>query len=243
MPRQTCSLPELQESSFRENGYVHLEGFFAREQVDDLRKLSDELSAQPLDIIQSAPVAGESLALRAETRTSELIVVAEATNPAQVCRYEYMMGSSSGFRKFVATYVQPAVSAVVGQAVAPFKDKTNEKLPGGGAFRPHQDFAAYQFFKPRYHVTAQLSVDPATAENGCIQFSSNLGALAARRHNFVAGEFDGKMLLWYNNGGPNHGDIRPDVAAELRWQPVESGPADLLIFDSFVPHWSDVNRS
>jgi len=51
------------------------------------------------------------------------------------------------------------------------------------------------------------------------------------------------VLLHSTNGGPNHGDIRPDIAAELDWHPIASTPADLVIFDSFVPHRSDINRS
>ncbi|HXJ94854.1 MAG TPA: phytanoyl-CoA dioxygenase family protein [Terriglobia bacterium] len=236
-------ITETQKDLFRRHGYVHLKGFFTPERVEALRQLSDQLSAQALAILRAAQAAGESLSQRARNHPLELIVLPEASNPAQVCRYEFMIGSNTKFRDFTADYVQPAVSAVAGKAVRPFKDKTNEKLPGGGAFRPHQDFAAYQFFKARYHVTAQLSVDAATVENGCVQFSPNFGAIAARRPEFVVDRVDGRALLHSNDGGPHHGDLRADIAAELHWQPLESAPADLVIFDSFVPHWSDINRS
>lgn len=236
-------ITEAQNDLFRHHGYLHLEGSFPRQRVEDLRNLSDEMSSQASAILQAAQATGESLSQRAKTHSLELIVVPEATNPAQVCRYEFMIGGNPRFREFMANYVQPAVSAAVGQAVLPFKDKTNEKLPGGGAFGPHQDFAAYQFFKPRYQVTAQLSIDPATVENGCVQFSSNLEAIVTARPDFVADQVAGKVLLHSNNGGAHHGDIRADIAAELDWQPLESAPADLVIFDSFVPHWSDINRS
>ncbi len=243
MPDQLLQISESQRDSFRRQSYVHLRGFFPRERVQDLRGLSDEMSAQAVAVLESTRAAGESLSQRARTHPLELIVVPEVSNPAQVCRYEFMIGASQRFRDLVANYVQPAVSALAGEAVLPFKDKTNEKLPNGGAFRPHQDFAAYQFFKARYHLTAQLSVDPATVENGCVQFSTNFNVLAAKRPDFVTERIDGKVLLHSNNGGPSHGDVRADIAAELGWRPVESVPADLLIFDSFVPHWSDINRS
>jgi 2-aminoethylphosphonate dioxygenase len=243
MTNQPSQITEAQKDLFGRYGYVHLEGFFPRERAEELHDISDEMSAQALAILQSAQATGESLSRRAKTHPLELIVVSEVTNPAQVCRYEFMIGSNSRFREFIADYVQPAVSAVADQAVLPFKDKTNEKLPGGGAFRPHQDFAAYRFFKPRYQVTAQLSVDPATVENGCVQFSTNLEAIVTARPEFAADRVGGRVLLHSNNGGANHGDVRADIAAELHWQPLESAPADLVIFDSFVPHWSDINRS
>jgi 2-aminoethylphosphonate dioxygenase len=238
--------PQFSESHkdlFRHHGHVHLQAFFPQERVDELRNISDEMSAQALAILQSARAAGESLAQRSKSHSLEPIVVPEITNPAQVCRYEFMIGSNPDFRDFVAKHVQPAVAAVAGEAVEPFKDKTNEKLPGGGSFRPHQDFTAYRFFKARYHVTAQLSVDPAMVENGCVQFSTNLETLAIARPDFVADRVAGRVLLHSNNGGANHGDVRADIAAEIRWQPLESARPDLLIFDSFVPHWSDINRS
>jgi 2-aminoethylphosphonate dioxygenase len=228
---------------FGRQGYVHLPDSLLPEQVQELRKLSDEMSAQALGILQVAHASGESLSHRAMTHPEELIVVPEGTNPGQVCRYECMIGSNSRFREFVERHVLPTVSAAVGPAVLPFKDKTNEKLPGGGAFRPHQDFAAYQFFKPRYQVTAQLGIDPATLENGCVQFATNFEALAAARPDAVAERVEGKILLHSNKGGANHGDVRADIASGLHWQPLESSAADLVIFDSFVPHWSDINRS
>ena len=243
MPDSYLAVAESQKDSFRRHSYVHLTDFFPTERAKQLRHLSDEMSARALAILRSARAADESLAQWAKNRPLEPIVVPEMANPGQVCRYECMMGSNSGFRQFVANYVQPAVSSVAGEAVSPFKDKTNEKLPGGGAFRPHQDFTAYRFFKARYHITAQLSVDAATVENGCVQFSTNLNALAGERPDFVADRVASKVVLHSNNGGPNHGDVRADIAAALHWQPIESIPADLVIFDSFVPHWSDINRS
>jgi ectoine hydroxylase-related dioxygenase (phytanoyl-CoA dioxygenase family) len=243
MKSRPYRISESQKEAFCHNGYLHLEGFFTPEQVEYLRRLSDDMSSQAAATLESAQAAGESLSHRAKTHPHELIVVPEATDPAQVCRYEFMIGGNAKFNDFIGNDVEPAISAVVGQAVLPFKDKTNEKLPGGGAFRPHQDFAAYQFFEPRYHVTAQISIDPATVENGCVQFSSNLDALAAKRPDFVAERVEGRILLHFHRGGANHGDIRADIAAALEWQPFNCAPLDLLVFDSFVPHWSDINRS
>src|SRR5215469_11145268 len=122
MPDRQLQFSESHKDSFSQHGYVHLQGFFPPEQVNQLRHLSDEMSAHALTILESARAAGESLAQRAKSHPLEPIVVPETTNPAQVCRYEYMIGSNSQFRKFVANYVQPAVSFAGGEAVLPFKD-------------------------------------------------------------------------------------------------------------------------
>jgi 2-aminoethylphosphonate dioxygenase len=243
MNHHRLDVTKVQIDSFRQNGYAHLPHFFSPETVHCLRNISDEMSLESFSILKSSLLTGESLSHRAKTYPLELIVVPEADNPRQVCRYEFMVGSSFTFKSFVASYIEPTIAKLVGRTVVPFKDKTNEKLPGAGAFRPHQDFTAYQFFKPRYYVTALLSIDPATLVNGCVQFAINLAELVAKKPSVVAEIIEGKPLLHYKNGGLNHGDIRPDIEADLHWQPFQSSPFDLVVFDSFVPHYSEVNRS
>jgi len=243
MTFQSRRIPKSEVDSFRKNGYVRLPGFLSREIVEYLRDISDEMSSQSRSILKLSRIAGESLARRARIYRSELIVVPEVDDPSRVCKYEFMIGGNHAFRSFAANYVQTAVSHVMGCDVLPFKDKTNEKLPGGGAFRPHQDSAAYRFFKPRYYVTALLTIDHATQLNGCLNFATNFRQLIRRKPNFVAEKIEGNALLHSINGGSSHGDIRPDIVRALRWKPLPLCPADLVIFDSYVPHFSEANKS
>lgn len=243
MSLQPCRIPKSKIDSFRKDGYVRLPDFFAREIVECLRVISDEMSSQSCSILKLSRVMGESLARRAQIYRNELIVVPEAADPSRVCKYEFMIGGNLAFRSFAADYVQTAVSHVMGCDVVPFKDKTNEKLPGGGAFRPHQDSAAYQFFKPSYYVTALLTIDHATQLNGCLNFATNFHQLIRQKPNFVAERIEGNALLHSINGGSNHGDVRLDVVRALRWKSLPLCPADLVIFDSYVPHFSEANKS
>jgi hypothetical protein len=236
-------IPKEQIDSFRKRGYVYFPHFFPAELVSGLREMSDKMSSQAFSILESSRAAGVSLSDRAKTGSVELIVVPEESSPTQVCRYEFMIGSDSKFKEFVRDCLGSAVSELVGESVSPFKDKTNEKLPGGGAFGPHQDFAAYRAFKPRYHATALLTIDPATIPNGCVQFATNFHELIAAKPTFVLDTIEGKALLHYNHGGPHHGDIRADITAELRWQSLQTRPVDLVVFDSFAPHYSSANTS
>jgi hypothetical protein len=236
-------IPREQIDSFCKYGYVLLPGLFPADVVWGLREMSDKMSAQAVSIVESSRAAGVSLSDRAKTRPMELIVVPEESCPAQVCRYEFMIGSDFRFKEFVRDCLQRTVSELVGERVLPFKDKTNEKLPSGGAFGPHQDFAAYRAFKPRYHATALLTIDPANIDNGCVQFATNFDELTTTKPTFVLDTIEGKALLNYNHGAPHHGDIRADITAELNWQPLETSPVDLVVFDSFVPHFSNDNTS
>jgi len=236
-------IPNEQIECFRTRGYICVRDCLPASLVCDLRSISDQLSSLASSILTSSQAAGMSLFERARTRPRELIVVPEKTLPTQVCRYEFMMGSSSDFKELVVGCFQDAVSELVGEGVVPFKDKTNEKLPGGGAFTPHQDFAAYRAFKPRYHATTLLTIDLADARNGCVQFATNLNELITAKPAVVLDTVDGKALLHYYDGGPHHGDIRTDISRQLKWQPLETRPGDLVVFDSFSPHYSAVNKS
>jgi len=229
--------------TFHSNGYLKLPGFFSAELVSRLRSISDAMSCEASCILQESWAAGQELSARANCRKRELIVVPEASDPSRVCKYEFMIGSNARFKEFVADHLEPTVSALVGEPTLPFKDKTNEKPAGGGAFRPHQDFTAYQFFKPRFHANALLSIDTATLANGCIQFATNFAEVVNARPDFAIKSIDGRALLNHNDGGLYHGDISAEIVDHLSWQPLEANPADLVLFDSFVPHFSHVNRT
>jgi len=243
MNRCRLRIPNEQIARFRTRGYVCVRNCLSADLVCALRGISDQLSSQASSILASSRAAGMSLSEWARTRPRELIVVPEKAFPTQVCRYEFMMGNSPDFKELVVEYFQDAVSELVGDGVVPFKDKTNEKLPGGGAFTPHQDFAAYRAFKPRYHATALLTIDPADTANGCVQFASNVDELITAEPAVVLDTVDGKALLHYNDGGPHNGDITADISRQLRWQPLETKPGDLVVFDSFIPHYSAANKS
>jgi len=237
-------IPANQRDMLHRSGYVHLKHFFDRDAVKRLRSMSDEMSRRARFVLSSAGLAGESLSHRARHNPQELIVVPEARTPSVVCRYEFMLGSHCSFREFIHSQVLPYVSLLVGESVCPFKDKTNEKPPGGGAFTPHQDFAAYRSFSPRYYVTALLSIDPTNLRNGCLQFATNLDALVSTRPEYLADSSKSSRLLQYvDHGGPNHGDIIPEIVSHLSWEPAETTPFDLVVFDAFVPHFSAMNAA
>jgi ectoine hydroxylase-related dioxygenase (phytanoyl-CoA dioxygenase family) len=110
------------------------------------------------------------------------------------------------------------VSALMGGPVALFKDKINFKMPGGAGFLPHQDQqAGWSKYAPLF-VTAMVSIDPTTLENGCLE-------LAPRP--------PGAGLM-----GP---EWKPLEETTLTLHPVPTAPGDVIFFDSFVPHGSKPN--
>ncbi len=101
-----------------------------------------------------------------------------------------------------------------------FKDKINFKLPGGSGFKAHQDQqAGWSVYAPLF-LTAMLSIDESTVENGCLEIA------AGRHKEGLIGE-----------------EWRPLDPEGLTFELVPTMPGDVIFFDSFVPHASAPNRT
>jgi 2-aminoethylphosphonate dioxygenase len=109
--------------------------------------------------------------------------------------------------------------ALMGGPVLLFKDKINFKMPGGGGFAAHQYQQAGWSAYASIFVTAMLTLDEATLENGCLE-----SAAAGHKGALSMGE------QW-----------KPLEVANLNLQPVTTEPGDVVFFDSFVPHASKPN--
>ena len=228
---------------FRRESVVVLRNFFSAEDVAGLNNMSRAMGDEAATQLALAKQAGQSPAELARRNRTQLIVVPEAANDRQVCRFEYLQGAHPAFRAFVAKRIAPVIEGLAGEAFVPFKDKENEKHPGGGAFGAHQDFTAYQAFGPRYNITAMLTIDPATRANGCLEFAQGWKERARVSEGWVASWVEDRPLLRFNDGDPKHGDIVAEIENALDWQIVETNPGDLVLFNSFVPHRSGPNRS
>jgi 2-aminoethylphosphonate dioxygenase len=62
---------------------------------------------------------------------------------------------------------------LMGAPMVLFKDKINFKMPGAGGFKAHQDQqAGWSRYAPIF-VTAMLTLDAATLENGCLEIATD----------------------------------------------------------------------
>ncbi|MFZ3035090.1 MAG: phytanoyl-CoA dioxygenase family protein [Parvibaculum sp.] len=232
-----------EQALFRRDGMLVLRNFFAASEVVKLDRLSRLMGAEAEAILRNADWSGRSVAALARETPEELIAVPEAADPTRLCRFEYLVGHNAEMRLLVATRIAPVIAAVMGEEFILFKDKENEKHSGGGAFAAHQDFAAYRTFGPRYNVTAMISVDAVTRKNGCLEFAVNWADFSERALEIAETVVDGRALLPYHKGGLRNGDIIEEIVEALDWQPIETSPSDLVLFDSFTPHRSAANIS
>lgn len=117
------------------------------------------------------------------------------------------------------------VSDLMGEPAVIFKEKINYKFPNGGGFKPHQDAPAFISFNQKFHITMMVAIDGCTLENGCLQV--------------VAGGANKPEILPQEKDG----SINSAIAAKLQWTPIECKTGDVILFDSYLPHYSEPNRS
>ena len=113
------------------------------------------------------------------------------------------------------------VSQLFGSEAVLFKEKINMKMPGGDGFKPHQDAQAGWNSYADYYITAMVSVDPATLENGCLE-----------------------MVKGWHDKGLVGDEWRPLDALDMdgmMFEPCPTAPGDVVFFDSYAPHQSAPN--
>lgn len=114
-----------------------------------------------------------------------------------------------------------AVGELLGEPAVLYKEKINFKLPGGGGFKPHQDQQAGWGRYADFFITALVSIDEATVENGCLEL------VAGRHKEGILGR------EW-------------EPIGEEEWQamgirPYPTRPGDVVFFDCYAPHGSKPN--
>lgn len=230
-------------SDFAQGGHLSLPAFLDTQEVLQLASQYEQLATRAAQILRLQQDAPGGLAGFYQTHPGELIVVPERDDPLSVCRFEYIAGCLPAFRASHVEKIRRHISELLGEAFVLFKDKCNVKSPGGGGFSAHQDIAAYDSFGPPYHVTAALALDAATPANGCLEVAVNYLNLPVQAREMRQTGFGDLPLFGCHRGGPRNGDIVDEVQAALIWKPVPMQAGDVLLFDSYVPHRSAVNRT
>ncbi|KAJ5376711.1 hypothetical protein N7509_013597 [Penicillium cosmopolitanum] len=115
------------------------------------------------------------------------------------------------------------LKAVSGDDMLLFKDKINYKQSNGNGFKAHLDAPAYDHIGRIEHVTANIAIDPATIENGCLEV--------------VPGSH--KMVAEFSQGG----QITTEWESAHEWVSIPLQPGDMIIFGSHLAHRSAENKT
>lgn len=201
------TLSPADKAFFDANGYVKVSGVFSPSEATEFAEWVSSVSE-----LETDEEGGRWLHHYEETSSGARLARTE-----NFVSYHPQLG-----RLLMAGRIPSLVASALGEEVFLYKEKINYKYPGGAGYASHQDAPAYK--QINHHVTALVSVDAATADNGCLEF-------AAGRHR------EGLIGL------TEDGIISKEAEAALEFTPCETAPGDVVIFSSYVPHRSRPNLS
>ncbi len=197
-------LTEEQINFFNDNGYLVVPGFYNHDEMSKLKIWTDEVLNYP-------EVPGKYMMYFEKSL--------QAPDKRILCRMENIEPFHHGFSEvFQQGKLRNAVSDLFTEEAVLYKDKINFKLAGGDGFKAHQDVQAGWDKYASIHITAMVSIDDTTIENGCLEMAGG------HHRSGVIGD------MW-----------KPLNEDELEYMPVETKAGDAVFFDSYAPHRSKPN--
>lgn len=201
------ALSASQVADFKRDGFVFVPGFYDAEEVRRITGWTDEITAWP-------EVPGRHMVYYED----------DLKNPDArvVQRIEDFTQYHEGFAGlFNEGRMAQAVADLLGEPAALFKEKINYKMPGGDGFKAHQDAQAGWNVYASFYITALVSIDAATIENGCLEVAAG----------------------WHDKGlvGDEWTPLGEGETAGMVFEPYPTQPGDAMFFDSFAPHRSGPN--
>mmetsp|Transcript_19852 Transcript_19852/g.19861 ORF Transcript_19852/g.19861 Transcript_19852/m.19861 type:complete len:214 (-) Transcript_19852:29-670(-) len=142
-----------------------------------------------------------------------------------LCRIENFLPYFPELKEVALGLITDISSDLLSEQAVIYKEKINFKFPKGNGFNAHQDQPAFVSFGISKLLTVLMPIDPNTRISGGLDI--------------VPQGHIPRVILPQNSDGA----IRTDIEAKLNWAPVDAQPGDLVIFDSYTPHRSDINLS
>ncbi len=201
------TLTPEQVRQFHRDGFIFVPGFFDSDEMEQINSWTDEVIAWPEEPGRHMVYYEDSV---------------KEMNRRVVQRIENFTPYHPGFEAlFTRNRLAQAIATLFSEQAVLFKEKINLKLPGGDGFKPHQDAqAGWSLYAP-LHITALVSIDPATRQNGCLEVASG----------------------WHDRGlvGPEWQPLGDVEMEGMVFEAYPTQPGDAMFFDSFAPHRSAAN--
>lgn len=201
-------LSSSEMARYRSDGFLVLRSFFPPSDVAELAAECDRLQALP------------GMFHPDNLRTGVL----NSDRPPD--RLDPVIDLSPALRRLA---MSPRVLSVVGQLLGDdpvlFKDKVIFKPAGSRGYAAHQDYAYWHWLPapPDALLTVLVAIDPATAENGAVEFFPGLHG-----HLLTADGFPADV-----------GEEQLVTAGQL----ALTRPGDVVVFHSLTPHGSGTNHT
>jgi len=200
-------LSASQIADFKRDGFVFVPGFYGADDVERITAWTDEITAWP-------EIPGRHMVYYED----------DLKHPGKrvVQRIEDFTPYHGGFAGlFSEGRMAQAVADLLGERAQLFKEKINFKMPGGDGFKAHQDAQAGWNVYASFYITALVSIDAATIENGCLEVAAG----------------------WHDKGlvGDEWTPLGEGETAGIVFVPYPTQPGDAMFFDSYAPHRSGSN--
>ncbi|HLF62613.1 MAG TPA: phytanoyl-CoA dioxygenase family protein [Saprospiraceae bacterium] len=213
MSKKTLSSADVAE--FHRNGYVIINSFFGKEEIDKLYSIAIEDVVVRKNALDLNDQSGRKTKLTLWFTPGDDVY-------SMVLRSERMVRSA-------------ALLLDSDSPVCHFHTKLMQKEPRvGGAWEWHQDYGYWyknQFLFPDQLVSIMIALTEANRSNGCIQVIKGSHKLGRVNHGF-AGEQVGADMVFVNH-----------CLKTMEHVYVELDPGDALFFHSNLLHRSEANRS
>lgn len=206
---------------YRQDGYVATSSGLSEAELAQLREEADRL-------LRLCSRESERYARRIEWETDHLAANEMAGMDKVIRKLEPVSDLSPIFARLALDerIVSPA-SAILGGPVELFEDKLNLKLPGGSPYPWHQDWVCCWQAHTDELVTSFIYLDDADAQNGCLQV--------------IPGSHSAKRRCAFKPG--SRFEVDPSEVAQDKIVPVPLRAGEMILFDSYLLHYSDLNRS
>ena len=195
-------------AAFRRDGYVVVRGMYDTEEMARLSRWTDELE-------ELSEVPGEHMVYYEDSLLDR--------GNRIVQRIENFYPHHRSFHDFLDDRLRQATAELFDEAAVLYKDKINFKKPGGDGFKPHQDQQAGWNSYAELFITAMVSIDAATPENGCLEM--------------VAGHHRAGLI------GEEWTPLTDNQMVGMDMVACPTRPGDVVLFDSYAPHGSSPNLS
>jgi 2-aminoethylphosphonate dioxygenase len=217
----TVATPPVDTARYARDGYLVCRGVIAPPLLPDLRREADRLR----DLAERDPVAYEP---RIEWESVNVPDDDRDRMAGAIRKLEPVIDLSPAFAALATSEAVTApATAILGGPVVLFEDKLNLKPPGGSTYPWHQDWSCCWRVHTDRLVTCFVHLDDADAGNGCLEV--------------VPGSHAGKPLLPFREGSRFEVDPAHIDAAAIVPVPLAAG--DMIVFDPYLLHYSDRNRS
>jgi 2-aminoethylphosphonate dioxygenase len=195
-----------QIEEFRSTGFLVIRGLYDAERMKEITEWTEEVTNYP-------EVPGKYMMYFEESKLEP--------GKRILSRMEDIEPFHKGFSDlFVRGEIQQITSQLFGDEAILFKDKINFKMPGADGFKAHQDVQAGWDRYSKLHITALVSVDASTIENGCLEVANG-----------------------HNNEGLIGEQWAPLEEDALDYVSLPTEPGDAVFFDSYAPHRSKPNMT